>query len=261
MRARRYQAIIALQWREALTYRVDLLADLLSAGIWLAIQYFLWRAVFEAQPTVAGLDFEFMVSYIALVRIVQGFVQSGTIEEELARRVKDGSIAVDLMRPYNLQVAAYLQVYSRALLNAIIISVPIFIVALFVFKLNAPDPLRVGLFIVSLHLGLAVNAGISFLVGLVAFPLKNNEGAIQVRRFFTTALSGNLFPIVLMPGVLRDFAELLPFRAIVDVPIGIYMGHLPWTCVGFQALWAAALGLLGHILFLKAQRRLVILGG
>lgn len=252
MRARRYQAIIALQWREALTYRVDLLADLLSAGIWLAIQYFLWRAVFEAQPTVAGLDFEFMVSYIALVRIVQGFVQSGTIEEELARRVKDGSISIELLRPYNLQVALYLHAYSQALVQVLSISVPIFIVALFVFKLNVPDLLRLGLFLVSVHLGLAVNAGLSFLVGLVAFPFKNNEGAIQARRFVTTVLSGNLFPIVLLPEILRDFTEFLPFRAIVDVPIGIYLGHLPATFLAFQALWALGLGLVGHVLFLRA---------
>lgn len=261
MRARTYQAIIALHWREALTYRVDLFANLLSAGIWWAIQYFLWRAVFEAQPTVAGLDFEFMVSYIALVRVVQGFVQAGTLEEELARRVKDGSISVELMRPYHLQIAAYLQAYSQALLNAVIVSMPLFVIALLVFKLSVPDPLRLGLFIASVHLGLAVNAGLSFLVGLAAFPLKNNEGVIQVRRFITTVLSGNLFPIALMPKILRDFTELLPFRAIVDVPIGIYMGRLPWTLLGFQALWAIALGLLGYGLFLKARRRLVIFGG
>lgn len=261
MRMRKYGAIIWLHWREALTYRIDLFADLFSTAIWLAVQYFLWRAVFEAQPIIAGLDFEFMVSYIALVRIVQGFVQTSALEDELARRVRDGSISGDLVRPYNFQIAAYLQGYSQALLKTISISVPIFVVALFVFGLTVPDPLRFGLFPVSLHLGLAVNSGLSFLVGLAAFPLKSNEGVVQVRRFVATVLSGNLFPIALLPGLLREIAVSLPFRAIVDVPIGIYMGYLSWVYLVFQALWAMGLGLLGHMLFLKARRQLVILGG
>jgi ABC-2 type transport system permease protein len=250
-----------LSWREALTYRVDLIADLLSSAILLGIYYFLWQAVFEARPTIEGLDFTFMTSYIALARIVQGFVQTEPLEYEIAHRVEEGSISLDLLRPYNLQICYYLKAYSQSLISALLISVPILAFSLFALRLAAPEPLRCGIFLLSLHLGFAVNAGLSFLVGLAAFPLRNNEGIAQLKKFITTLLSGNLFPIVLLPSLIKDFNGLLPFRAIIDVPIGIYLGHLPPTLLVFQALWAVALGLLGYLLFLRARRRLVVLGG
>ncbi len=261
MKFRCYRAILLLSWREALTYRIDLIADLLSSAVLLGVYYYLWQAVFEARPIIRGLDFTFMTSYIALVRIIQGFVQTEPLEYEIAHRVKEGSISLDLLRPYNLQIYYYLKAYSQSMVSALLISVPILIFSLSALRLPTPEPLHCGLFLLSLHLGFAVNAGISFLVGLAAFPLKNNEGITQLKKFITTLLSGNLFPIILLPGPMKDLNEFLPFRAIVDGPIGIYLGYLAPTVLVFQALWAVALGLLGYLLFLRARRRLVVLGG
>jgi ABC-2 type transport system permease protein len=258
---RSIRAILKLNLREALAYRADLLADLLSALILLAIYYFLWRAVFEVRPSIQGLDFEFMVGYIVLVRVVRGFSQTEVIEDKIASRVRDGAIAIDLLRPYSLQLYYYLQAYGHSLLGALLISLPIFILALVALDLPFSTPARLLLFLVSLQLGFAVNAALSFFVGLAALPLKNNEGVVQVKRFIISLLSGNLFPIVLLPGPLRAITELLPFRATVDIPVGIYLGNLPPTMLLFQGFWAVILGAAAHLLFLAARRRLVILGG
>jgi len=261
MMIRCYLAVLRITIREALVYRVDLLADLLSAAILLGIYYFLWRAVFQTSPTIQGLDISFMTGYIALVQIVQGFIQTEIIEYEIADEVRDGSIALELIRPYGFMFYCYLKAYSRALLGALLISLPIFLFALFALDLPLPPWWRLGVFLMSLNLGFAVNAALSFLVGLAAFPLRSNEGILQLKRFILTLLSGNLFPIVLLPGLLGEITGLLPFRATVDVPIGIYMGTLPPTMLFFQAGWALSLAFLGHLCFLVARRKLAILGG
>lgn len=254
-------AILKLNLREALAYRADLAVDLLSGFILLGIYYYLWGAVFEARPEIQGLDFAFMTGYIALVRIVQGFAQTESLEDEIAQRVQDGSIALDLLRPYSLQLYAVLRVYAQSLLGALLISAPLFVFSLWVLGLPLPPLPRAGLFLLSLHLGFLVNSGISFLIGIAAFFLRSNEGLVQLRRFAIALLSGSLFPLVLLPDFVYGLIAWLPFRAVVDVPIGVYLGTHSPLWLGFQALWGLGLWVLGAWLFGVARRRLTILGG
>lgn len=202
-----------------------------------------------------------MTGYIALVRVVQGFAQTESLEDELAQRVQDGSIALDLLRPYSLQLYSVLRVYAHSLLGALLISVPVFLFSLFALGLPLPSLPQAVLFLLSLPLGFLVNVGISFLIGVAAFFLRSNEGLVQLRRFVVALLSGSLFPLVLLPDLVYGLIAWLPFRAVVDVPVGVYLGTHSLLWLGFQGIWALGLWLAGAWLLQLGRRRVTILGG
>jgi ABC-2 type transport system permease protein len=78
-------------------------------------------------------------------------------------------------------------------------------------------------------------------------------------------LSGLILPLPLFPDRLRPLVEWLPFSGLVDRPIRLYLGHIPWQeagwVLGHQFVWCALLVLLGRGLLQRAVRHLEINGG
>ena len=107
--------------------------------------------------------------------------------------------------------------------------------------------------------------GVNFLVGLAAFPLKQIEGLIWAKHMVVQLLSGLLVPLAFFPPAAARILESLPFAAISQSPVLIFLGRVRGESLGrelaFQAGWAAALWLLSGLLWSRSVRRLTIQGG
>jgi ABC-2 type transport system permease protein len=74
-----------------------------------------------------------------------------------------------------------------------------------------------------------------------------------------------LVPITFFPGALRTIATLLPFAAVIQTPVDVWLGKdqglsLAGALAG-QAAWAIALLLLGRLVLRAALKKLVVQGG
>jgi ABC-2 type transport system permease protein len=74
-----------------------------------------------------------------------------------------------------------------------------------------------------------------------------------------------VIPLPLFPDWAQPALRLLPFAALMDLPARVYTGDVAAGAAGWvllhQALWTAALALLGRALLGRAARRLVVQGG
>ncbi|MFN3346624.1 MAG: ABC transporter permease [Candidatus Bipolaricaulaceae bacterium] len=257
---RQGKAILAVQLREAMGFRADVVILLVRAILSIGVYYYLWRAVFAARPHAGGLSFSFMVAYIVLVQIVQGLTRPPNIARELAQAVQDGSIALHFLRPYNLQLFLLAQTLATVFWHAVWVVVPLFAAGL-VLGVPLASPKRAVWFVVSLPLALAVNVGIEAILGLATVWLRQNEGLVQFKNFLRSFFSGALVPLALFPGPLAALAKCLPFRSTVDVPIGLYLGYLGPEALAVPASWAAGLWLLSALILIRAQKRISVFGG
>jgi ABC-2 type transport system permease protein len=70
---------------------------------------------------------------------------------------------------------------------------------------------------------------------------------------------------VLFPGFLGDVAAALPFSALIQVPIDIWLGQTSGAqiagALAFQGAWIVVLLALGHLVLTRATRKLVVQGG
>jgi ABC-2 type transport system permease protein len=77
--------------------------------------------------------------------------------------------------------------------------------------------------------------------------------------------SGYFLPMEFFPAWLKAVARVLPFPSMVYTPSAVYVGTLAGpaaiAAVLWQLAWAAALILVGRLLFAMAHRRLVVQGG
>jgi ABC-2 type transport system permease protein len=81
----------------------------------------------------------------------------------------------------------------------------------------------------------------------------------------STFFSGQVVPIAFFPDWLVVIAWALPFAAMVQAPIEVWLGHAEGLelvgLLALQAFWAGVLLLLGRTVFAAGLRKLVIQGG
>ena len=83
-----------------LSYRANVIMFVLGDAMILAVTYYLWKAIFNSSPDkiLKGFSFEEMIIYVLLSFIV-AIVVNPEINGTIYREVKDGSIAMNLIRP------------------------------------------------------------------------------------------------------------------------------------------------------------------
>jgi ABC-2 type transport system permease protein len=228
------------------------------------LQAYILLAVYRHRTDVGGYDATDTVTYVWLA---QALIMTVYIFgwRELALRIKDGSIAVDLARP--LDPLRYWLAFDlgRALYHFLYRGVPPFVVGALVFDLRYPSPLHAVAFAVSVVLAVVVSLGFRFLYNSAAFWLLDYRGVLTMSLVVSLFFSGMILPLAFFPDWLRLIANGLPFRSIIQVPIDIYLGKENGAgligALGLQAGWAVAMLGLARVALARGTRKLVIQGG
>jgi ABC-2 type transport system permease protein len=222
-------------------------------------------AVFEQRDVVGDYDARDAVTYTWLA---QGMLMTIYLWGwfEVALRVRSGDVATDLQRPLDFQGYWLAQDLGRAAYHALFRGVPPFLLGALVFDLLVPtNPLVWLAFVVSVTLAVVTSFAFRFLFNLVAFWLLDYRGAGVLAMVASTFLSGQIVPIAFFPDWLALLAWALPFAAMVQAPIEIWLGHAEGLellgLLALQAFWAGALLLFGRAVLAAGMRKLVIQGG
>jgi ABC-2 type transport system permease protein len=222
-------------------------------------------AVFEQRDSVGDYDAQDAVTYTWLA---QGMLMTIYIWGwfEVALRVRSGDVATDLQRPVDFQAYWLAQDLGRAVYHALFRGVPSFLIGALAFDVLVPTDPRIWLaFLASLTLAVTTSFAFRFLFNLAAFWLLDYRGAGVLAMVASTFFSGQIVPIAFFPDWLFYLAWALPFAAMVQAPIEVWLGHAQGLellgLLALQAFWAGALLLLGRGVLAAGLRKLVIQGG
>jgi ABC-2 type transport system permease protein len=118
---------------------------------------------------------------------------------------------------------------------------------------------------VSFALGLVVLYYLTVLIDVIAFWTVSTDGVTRFYEFVQALLSGALIPVWFFPGWLGHLTTRLPFAAGVSTPISLYAGRIRLAdalpALAGQAGWCVVLAMVAAVLWRRAGRRLVVLGG
>lgn len=247
-------------WRRHAAYPAATAAGVFTNTIFGFIQASILLALYRHREVVGGYDTVDSVTYVWLVQALLMTVQVFTWQE-LALRVRDGSIATDLSRPIDPQRYWLAFDFGRAPYHLIYRGLVPFAIGALVFELHWPSPLDALLFAVSITLAVVVSLFFRFLYNLPAFWLLDVRGVIILVVSVSLFFSGAVIPVPYFPGWLRDLSYALPFAAILQTPVDVWLGKAePWQLAA-QVGWAVALCALGRLVLSRATRKLVVQGG
>jgi ABC-2 type transport system permease protein len=251
-------------WRRYAAYPWATAAGVFTNTIFGFLQSYILLAVFHRRAHVGGYDAADTVTYVWLA---QALIMTVYIFgwQELALRIRDGSIATDLSRPLDPQRYWLAFDLGRAPYHLLFRGVLPFVVGAIVFELHYPSPLNAAAFVLSVAVAVVVSLGFRFLYNASAFWLLDIRGVMTVAITINLFLSGMVMPLSFFPDWLRTIARGLPFASILQTPVDIWLGKhhgagLPGM-IALQMLWAGILLALGRVALRAGSRRLVVQGG
>jgi ABC-2 type transport system permease protein len=251
-------------WRRYAAYPWATAAGVFTNTIFGFLQAYILLAIYRHRTTVGGFDSADAVTYVWLA---QSMIMTVYIFfwQELALRIRDGSIATDLARPLDPQRYWLAFDLGRAPYHFLFRGVLPFVFGALVFELHYPSPLDAFAFLASLTLAVVVSFGVRFLYNSAAFWLLDYRGAGTLTVAVTVFFSGMVMPLRFFPHWLRELSYALPFGSIVQTPVDVWLGKRRGAeLVGvfaLQAFWALVLLGVGRFALARGTRKLVIQGG
>jgi len=263
--AKLYLELIRMRFLSMLAYRVNYYSGVVIYGINIGAYYFLWGAIYGENGELGGLTVAQMTAYVAIAWMSRAFYFNN-IDREIAEDVREGKVAIEMIRPYNYLAVKTVQAFGEGIFRLLFFAAPgIFLISLLI-PFRFPATLNNwGLYLCSLVLAFLINTQINLLTGLLTFFLFRNDGIIWAKRVIVDLFSGLVLPISFFPGWAQTAMGFLPFQAINYYPSLIFTGAISsgrsWELIGLQVIWVLILLVPITLLWKRARNRLVVQGG
>jgi ABC-2 type transport system permease protein len=247
-----------VNWAEQWQYRANLLMYLLywlvSPVVYLAV----WTTVARSQGSVNGLTANDFVTYYLTLLIVDNLTSDITIHI-LAYKIQDGTLAGELLKPIHPVLTSVLTYNVAFKVLTLMALIPIWLV---LCVLTLPDFSAVTLQSILLAVpAVVLGFGINFLLGAtltcVAFWTTRVYSLGELYYAIVILFSGQFVPLDLMPPLIQQVAQFLPFQLLRYFPIQLILNKLPpetivrdfalgvfWFAVAvalFQLVWRVGL--------------------
>jgi ABC-2 type transport system permease protein len=262
---RLYWELAICGFRRTAIYRTAAFSGVVTNTFFGFLRAYTFIALYQARGEAGGYT---LADALAFTFITQGMAALVGLWNwwSIAETVQTGQVVSDLSRPYDYQFAWLAQDYGRALFQFLARSVPPILIGLLFFDFSLPtDPLIWLAAVPSLILAVTVSFGWRFCLNLTTFWWIDHRGISNISLMVAVLLSGFLVPIAMWPDGLREIVYLLPFAAMVAIPIDVFLGKLQGgdllAALALQVFWSIAMLALGRLMLAAALRKLVVQGG
>jgi ABC-2 type transport system permease protein len=179
--------------------------------------------------------------------------------------IREGKMNVLLLRPISpIYDAIATEVAGKVVTMAFV--VPLTGILAFVLRPEYHVTAENGLaFIPALALAWALCFFWGYWLALLAFWATRADALLAVQDSLIFLLAGQVTPTVLLPGVMRKMATVLPFRYMVGFPVEVLTGQLDgtelWAGFAFQIGWLSVALVLFVTMWRTGVKRYAAVGG
>jgi ABC-2 type transport system permease protein len=264
--ARTYGRLLVAGFRRGSAYPLAALGGLVANATFGLLKVGLLFATVEAAGgTLQGYDVGAMSAYIWLS---QGLLGSVNLygRTDVAERIKSGDIAVDFVRPLDVQAASVTLEVGQRLFALLPRGLPSVLIGVLVVGMTMPTtPLPYLLGALSVLLGIVVSCTTVYLVAAARFWLVEGRGLELFYMIVSGFLAGLFVPVPLFPDWLQTLAAATPFPSMLQHPVDVISGRVGIAAsvrlVGVQLGWLTATAALGAVLTRAGRVRLEVQGG
>jgi ABC-2 type transport system permease protein len=223
---RKWRALFAIYAQEGLAYRANGFIWILTDAVPAMVMPMVFIASSKQNGVVAGLTSAQFVQYYLTMLLLTNFIISHLMWE-LAQEIKDGIFTMSLLRP-----VAYFQVcFIRNLTWRVLrlfYFLPLLAVMLLLYRGFLPEEhFHFGWEVIAaVFLGHLVSFTVVYMMSMLALFFQETFSIFGLYYFPMLFLSGQLFPIYLMPSWIVGVAKFLPFYYTTAFPVDLIMGRV-----------------------------------
>ncbi|HEX8297031.1 MAG TPA: ABC-2 family transporter protein [Chthoniobacteraceae bacterium] len=229
---------------------------------------YLWQAVFATKGgTISGYDYSGMIFYFLLTVFVDQLITPTEDEWQIAAEIRDGKISAYLIKPMNYLGYRLALYTSYRLLYIVVVIVPIIGLA-WIFREHLRFPEH-GVTWLAFAASTLMAAGIQFFIAyslaMIAFWVLEISTIVFISYSFEYFLSGQVFPLDIMPGWMQGFLHWSPFTYEIFFPVQVCMERVKGVALAeglcIQAGWLVITFGLAQLLWSRGVRKYQAVGG
>jgi ABC-2 type transport system permease protein len=262
---KRYLVLTRSIFMAIVAYRFGFIFTFIGNLLYIVLIYFLWRSIYRGAETIRGMTFNQALVYLALASSIFVLLKTWT-EWSMASTVRDGSIAMELVKPLDFQFQVLSRSAGFTLCNLVLITIPSVLMLFLAFGVHMDAGVGLAFVPIALFFAFLISFNLDYIVGTSAFYTESLWGISMTKEIVTTLLSGALVPLQFFPEVAQRLLTLLPFQAIYHVPLTLItspnLGLL--DCLQLlvrQVFWVVVLFAVSRLFFSKALKVLTVSGG
>ncbi|MBV8968706.1 MAG: ABC-2 family transporter protein [Verrucomicrobia bacterium] len=263
-----YLKVFDVSLQNTFVYRWNFLFRSLFGLLPLLGTIFIWGAIFEAKGEAIGsFDFGAMVYYFLLVMFLNGLITTTDDEWQVATDIREGQLNAYLIKPIDYMIYRFSLFAGNRLLYTVV-TLPVVVLLFFTFRnfLIFPTNLQHWILsLVSIVLAGLLQFFISFSIALLAFWVLEISTFVFIIYSFEYFLSGQMFPLTMMPSRLQEALLWTPFPYEMYFPVTLFMGRIPADQIArgltIQAIWVLIAFAGARVFWHKGLRRYGAYGG
>jgi ABC-2 type transport system permease protein len=274
---RKYSKIYRVSLIERLTYRGDFFFSTLLRFLPMVTTILLWEAVFDGAKEagnktdiISDFSRKQLIAYLLLVHISRMFSSMPGLAAGIARDIREGTLKKYLLQP--IDMIAYLVSYRAAHKSAYIATSSLPYALLFFlcrdYFTELPASISVTTvfaYLLSLVLGFVVGFYFEATIGMVGFWMLEVTSLLYVVNTLNFFISGQMFPLDLLPDFWRDLLKWMPFQYLAYFPATVILGKVTGMelvrGLVAEAMWAIVFIGLSRWLYRLGLRRYSAYGG
>ena len=237
---RQAASIFWIYLQESIAYRAQayiwVFTDVIGAAMMLLV--FLSTGM---ASRIAGYTQQGIVLYYLSLMAVEGFVTCH-MQWEIGQEIKDGALSTFLLRPFSWYTTLVLRNLSWRCMR---LTMFLPVLALFVvsyWSIVRGAKVNVGPeFWISLLLGHGVSVSLVIAMSMIAFFVEDATAIFESYYLPMLFLSGQIFPIGMLPQWAQTVGKALPFYYTTALPAEIASGRISGAAIGFglgmQIVW------------------------
>ena len=264
----KYSRVFSVGLQNTFVYRWNFILRSLFGIVPLVGTIFLWHAMYggDAGKQLSGYTFSALVMYFATVVFVENLITPTEDEWQIASDIRDGRLSALLLKPINYLFYRFtLYVSYRLLYTGVILPGVVLIFFFLRQHIVLPGDLTTWLaFAVSTVMAGLIQFLIAYTLAMLAFWLLEISTIVFIVMSFEYFLSGQLFPLDMLPGWLGTIIQWSPFPYELYFPVQIFMqrvtGSALWLGLAIQATWVVLMYLLATALWRAGLKKYQAVG-
>ena len=254
--------------QSGLVYRWNFLVRVAFSLLHLAVVTALWRAAYIGHETIGGRTFAETMSYFLCLLIANYVISAFNEDYQIGEEIRGGTINQFLTKPIDYFGYRLTLFFANRFVTGFIVFIPVLLCLplLLDFLPKEVESWRWLAAVPALFIAAVIQFSIAYCFGLLAFWFLEIQGFVVLSLAVETMLSGQVFPLDLMPPAIFELSQWLPFYYQAYFPVAIVSGKVLDPAMVQQGLlvgaaWALAFIAAGRILWRIGLRRHTAVGG
>ncbi len=262
--AAKYLAVFRINLLQQLAYSGEAFARSMSLVLFMVVFTALWTTAYSVsgRSELGGFTLSGIIWYLAMTETLM--LARARAHIDIGEAVKSGDIAYALNKPYSYPLFQWANTVGVSLVR-FVVNFGVGVLTMLVLTQTIEGSVA-GLFgfAVLALLALALDAGISVLIGLLAFVMEEVRPVDWIYQKLIFTIGGMFIPLDIFPDWLRAVSNVLPFKYLVYAPARTFVrfdfNFFVESLVGIS-LYLAAIAAAMYVLYARGTKQLAVNGG